>query len=241
VDVPAGGRAVALNATDGPRLRVATATGGPTEFAGCPYLDRAAWGADESLRFTADGVERFPQTYWPVQTLTVHHTATANDDRDPAARMRAIYRHQAIDLGFGDFGYHFLIDEAGRVYEGRFSGDDATPGFDAAGRMVNAAHIGGYNAGNVGVVLLGTFVDRAPTADALSALTKVLATIAGSHRLDPTGTVRYVNPISGAQRTVPTISGHRAWAATECPGGVLAGLLPAIREDVAGQLGGNGS
>jgi hypothetical protein len=237
VDLPSGARTVALNGADGPRLAVAATRAGPARLAGCAYLSRAAWGADESLRFDAGGVERYPQTYWPVQTLTVHHTATANDDPDPAARMRAIYRYQTVDLGYGDFGYHFLIDEAGRVYEGRWSGDDGIPGFDEAGRMVNAAHIGGFNAGNVGVVLLGTFVDRAPTAAASRSLTLLLAAIAGWHGMDPLGTVQYVNPISGVPRVVPAISGHRDWAPTECPGGVLAGALPTIRQEAARLLG----
>jgi hypothetical protein len=235
VDLPSGASAVALNGADGP-LTVAVAQPKAASFADCSYLSRAAWGADESLRFDDSGAERFPQTYWPVQTLTVHHTATANDDPDPAARMRAIYRNQAVELGFGDFGYHFLIDEAGRVYEGRWSGEDGIPGFDRTGQMVNAAHVGGFNAGNVGVVLLGNFVDRAPAVAAVRSLTLVLAAIAGWVGLDPLGIVDYVNPISGAMRTVPAIPGHRDWAATECPGAVLAGLLPTIRENVAGLL-----
>jgi len=124
----------------------------------------------------------------------------------------------SIDEDFGDIGYRFLIDKAGRIYEGRFSGDDGIPGFDAAGRMVNAAHIAGFNAGNVGIALLGNFVDQAPTIAARRTLTFLLAAIAGWHRIDPLATVHYVNPISGATRTVSAISGHRDWAPTECPG-----------------------
>jgi hypothetical protein len=224
---------VVLNCSDGQRLDPMAAEGA---IAGCGYLSRAAWGADESLRFDENGDERFPQTYWPVQTVTVHHTATENDDPDPAARVRAIYRFQAIDQDFGDIGYHFLIDEAGRVYEGRWSGADGVPGFDPDGRMVNAAHVGGFNAGNVGIALLGTFTDRSPTTAARRSLTYLLASIADRQQIDPLADVGYVNPISGAARTVAAIPGHRAWAATLCPGDVLAGELAAIRQDVADQL-----
>jgi hypothetical protein len=232
VRLPPGGRAVALTAREGPPASAISAA----QLTGCRYLNRAAWGADESLRFDATGAERYPQTYWPVQTLTVHHTATANDDPDPAARMRAIYRYQTIDQGYGDFGYHFLIDEAGSVYEGRYSGEDGIPGFDTQRRMVNAAHVGGFNAGNVGVVLLGTFIDREPTAAARHTLIRLLAAIAGCTGLDPLATTSYVNPISGATRTLPVIPGHRDWAATECPGGVLYAQIPAIRQQVADLL-----
>jgi hypothetical protein len=236
-DLPAGARAVALNGTDGPALKEAGPDGdGRTHLAGRPFLTRAAWGADESLRFDAAGAERYPRTYWPVQTFTVHHTATANDDPDPAARMRSIYRYQSVDEGFGDFGYHLLIDEAGRIYEGRWSGADGLPGFDPAGWMVNASHVGGYNAGNVGVVLLGNFMQREPTAAARHSLTLLLAALAGWCRIDPLATVDYVNPISGLRRTVPAIAGHRDWAATDCPGSVLAGWLTGVRTEVAAVL-----
>ena len=238
--VPAGGArayeidpavratAVAFDRTEG--RAQARAAG---ELAGCVYLNRAAWGADESLRFDETGAERFPPTYWPVQTVTVHHTATGNDDPDPAARVRAIYRNQTIGENFGDIGYHFLIDEAGRVYEGRWSGTDGIPGFNASGAMVNAAHVGGFNAGNVGIVLIGTFTSRPPTAAARGALTKLLAAICRWRSIDPLARVNYVNPISGATRTVAAIPGHRDWAATLCPGDLLAGALAAIRTDVA--------
>jgi hypothetical protein len=239
VDLPPGTRTMALNTTDGPSLSApAGEWGRGVDVAGCLYLSRAAWGADESLRFDAAGTERFPPVYWPVQTVTVHHTATVNDDPDPAARVRAIYRFQAVDEDFGDIGYHFLIDEAGRVYEGRWSGPDAVPGFDATGRMVNAAHVGGFNAGNVGIALLGTFTDRAPTGPARRSLTLLLAVILGWHRIDPMATVGYVNPISGVTRSVAAIPGHRDWAPTLCPGDVLGGELDAIRQDVATLLSG---
>jgi hypothetical protein len=239
VDLPPGTRTVALNSTDGPSLPAPVGErGAAVDVAGCLYLSRAAWGADESLRFDAAGMERFPPVYWPVQTVTVHHTATVNDDPDPAARVRAIYRFQAVDEDFGDIGYHFLIDEAGRVYEGRSSGPDAIPGFDPAGRMVNAAHVAGFNAGNVGIALLGTFTDRAPSAPARRSLALLLAVILGWHRIDPLATVGYVNPISGVTRSVRAIPGHRDWAPTLCPGDVLAGELEAIRRDVAALLGG---
>jgi hypothetical protein len=58
--------------------------------------------------------------------------------------------------GFGDIGYQYLIDESGRVYEGRYSGTDSYPGHDAEGvKVVMAAHVGGFNSGNTGIALLG--------------------------------------------------------------------------------------
>lgn len=236
IDAPPHASSVALNCTDGPAQMVPASARDTAELAGCTYLNRAAWGADESLRFDDNGTERFPPIYWPVQTITVHHTATVNDDPDPAARVRAIYRFQTIDENFGDIGYHFLIDEAGRIYEGRWSGDDGIPGFNPEGQMVNAAHVAGFNAGNVGIALLGTFTDQLPTAAAFGSLTSLLAGITGWLGIDPLATVHYVNPISGATRTVLQIPGHRDWAATLCPGDQLAAQLAQIRTEVANLL-----
>lgn len=41
-----------------------------------------------------------------------------------------------MERGYGDIGYQYLIDESGRVYEGRYSGIDAFRAHDAAGSNV---------------------------------------------------------------------------------------------------------
>ncbi|WP_416970728.1 peptidoglycan recognition family protein [Streptomyces sp. 4F14] len=202
-----------------------------------PLVTRAGWGADESLRFAADGTEKWPPEYYPVQTLSVHHTADGSTDPDPAARVRAIYRTDTITQDYGDIGYHYLIDANGRVYEGRWSGTDGTPAHDAAGRLVTAAHIGGFNSGNVGIALLGTLTTTPASAAARASLVQLLAELAARHTIDPLATVLYRNPVSGVTRTVPTISGHKDWAATQCPG-TLHAELPALRREIAGVIGG---
>lgn len=237
-------RTMAINVTDGPRRLVASllpAGGLPLPdgrtVSGVRYLSRGAWGADESLRFAPGGAERFPAEYHPVQALTVHHTVTANDDRDPAATVRAIYRFHTIDRDFGDIGYHLLVDRAGVVYEGRWSGTDAAPVFGGrAGRPYlsnSAAHVGGFNAGNVGVALLGDLTRVGPTAAQRQSLVRVLAGLASVTGVKATGQVAYVNPVSGARKSVPGVAGHRDWLSTECPGNTFHPTLPAVRRDVA--------
>lgn len=230
----AGARAVALNTTDGPRRSVRVRPG--VAGAAVPFVSRAGWGADESLRFTSTGAERWTPTYFRAQKLTVHHTATANGVADPAAAIRAIQRYHTIDRNFGDIGYQFLVDEAGTVYEGRWSGTDGDAGHDAGGLAVVGAHVGGWNSGNVGVAILGTLTSQAPTSAARSSLETVLTDLARRHRLDPQTTSTFVNPVNGATKVVPTISGHRDWEATECPGSVLYDALPAVRAAVAQRL-----
>jgi hypothetical protein len=237
-EVVVGGSGVAtvteLNTLDAPALAPVQGMPVPGQPAcAVPFLSRAAWGADESLRFSG-GTEVWPADYRPVQTLTVHHTAGANDDPDPAATVRAIYHNQAVNQAWGDIGYHLLIDEAGRVYEGRWSGTDPAPvlgptGADGRAQMVVAGHVVGANAGNIGVSLLGTLTGRQPTAAARQSLVRVLASLSTASRLDPRSTVTYQNPDNGTTRQIAVISGHRNWAATECPGEAFYATLPALR------------
>ena len=252
--IPAGAvapRAVALNTTDGPLVEVGRRpAGGAWAVDNC--VSRGEWKADESLRFDGQGNEIWPTEFFPVQTMTVHHTATGNGDPDPAATVRAIYRYHAVDRAWGDIGYHYLIDEQGRVYEGRWSGTASLPcsggadgsdfAHDAADGLVTAGHTGGYNSGNMGAALLGDFTTHRkngaqPAGPAVDALESLLAEFASRHRLDPHAVVDYVNPADPtATKTVGMISGHRDWTSTECPGERLYAQLPAIRDAVAAQV-----
>lgn len=204
---------------------------------------RAGWGADETLRFDAQGREKWTPVFQPVQKLIVHHTATANNDPDPASTVRAIYYYDAITQGWGDMGYNFLIDEAGRIYEGRYtrvyaSGETPTEQ-DTSGRGVTGAHAVNYNSGTVGIALLGTLTNRDATPAARDSLARLLAWIAGNHGLDPHGSALYVNPVSGLQATFANIAGHRDVAATECPGGSFYATLPTLRNTVAALIAGS--
>ncbi|WP_405021237.1 peptidoglycan recognition protein family protein [Kitasatospora sp. NBC_00070] len=225
-------RSAAIDTRQGPVRRVAVAATAPGTFGGIEYLTRAAWGADESKRFK-NGAENTPPAFYPLQTLTVHHSAGVNADPDPAATVRAIYDYHAITLDWGDIGYHFLIDEAGRIYEGRYSGTDPLPAHDSTGKLVTAFHSAGYNSGNLGICLLGTLTGQQATAAARQSLTALLAELSRRHNLAPEADLTYVNPINGVTKAVKTISGHRDWLATDCPGAQMYDALPALRSDVA--------
>jgi hypothetical protein len=135
VRAPAGARdvrAVAINTTDGsPQPLTSRSAEGRDAlgWSGLCYRSRAAWGADESVRLDPSGNPREAPQYFPVQRLTVHHTAI-DDGGDPAAAVRAIYRYHTVDLGWADIGYQLLIDKQGCIYEGRYSGADPIPVYD---------------------------------------------------------------------------------------------------------------
>lgn len=205
-------------------------------------ISRSAWGADESLRFDAAGDEQWTREYHPVQKLVVHHTAGRNGDPDPAATVRAIYYYHAVTRRWADIGYNYLIDEAGRVYEGRYARDfwnGATPSSDnEAGLGIAAGHTKYYNQGTLAVALLGNFDLQAPTAAAHASLVRMLAWASAKYHIDPTASGLYVNPVSGVTGTQPNIAGHRDYAATSCPGGFLYAQLPSLRNEVAAQVNG---
>jgi hypothetical protein len=227
--------------------RGAPAWRGPVSSAAATALPtvtpRSGWAADESLRYDATGKEVWPPAFYPVQKLIVHHTATQSNDPDPAATMRSIYYYHAVTQAWGDIGYNFVIDEAGRIYEGRYSrvyapGESPT-GQDLSGNGVTAAHASGYNSGTVGVALLGTLTNQDATPAARQALEKLLAWEASTRGIDPQGSSLYTNPVNGTQATFPNIAGHRDVNATECPGGAFYATLPALRSNVAAMIGGS--
>ena len=205
-------------------------------------ISRAGWGADESLRYDRRGNEIWPPEFWPTQKLFVHHTDTQNNDPDPAATLRSIYYYHAVTQGWGDIGYNFLVDEAGNVYEGRYSrtyafGESPT-GEDLNGHGVTGGHAYGYNAGTTGIALLGTLTNQDATAPARDALERTLDWKASAHGIDPQGSSLYTNPVNGTQKSFANIAGHRDVNATECPGGVFYSTLPTIRGNVAARIAG---
>jgi hypothetical protein len=256
-NLPAGAgnwRAAAINTTDGPTVTVGEARSDAAS-ASSTCRSRADWGADESISGWAKGDT---PTYFPLQALTVHHTAGSNDlNQDYSATVRAIYSYHVQTNGWSDIGYQYLVDGRGVVYEGRSSGHTSRSclygggdGSDFAHQtgtddVVTGAHVANYNSGNAGVALMGCYEPTSacsgsttPPTAAVNGLESLLASLSSRHGLDPKGSVHYVNPVTGAAKDVASISGHRDWEATACPGGNLYSQLPAIRSDVASRMAG---
>ena len=113
VAIDAGGRdpIPVMAPQDGLRPRRAGNGSGPPQP---EVISRSTWGADEGKR-------KGPIEFAPISKLVVHHTVTANDDPDPAQTVRAVYAYHTRHNGWNDIGYNFLVDQQGRVYEGRFA------------------------------------------------------------------------------------------------------------------------
>lgn len=135
--------------------------------------------------------------------VTVHHTAmpfSSTDAGASQAEVRTVQRLHMNDRGMADVGYHFLIDRAGRVYEGR-------PLF------AQGAHSSGdHNIGNIGICLLGNFVsDPASGPDHAVAQAPTVLQMETLERL--VGEVCSTYDIAGSQ-----VWGHQHWKSTACPG-----------------------
>lgn len=201
-----------------------------------PVVSRTAWGS-------ADGQgSRVPPAYYPVNHMTVHHSADSNSlypgQTNWAARVRAIWSFHTHTRGWGDVGYNYLIDPNGVVYEGRAGGDDAVGFHDTA------------NYGSMGVVMIGTYSSVAPTGTSQDSLVKLLAWKASQKDIDPLGrsyyygcaNSRFCAPFN-AGGIVDNIAGHRHVTPghTTCPGDALVSVLPSIRNRVKQTMDGQGS
>ncbi|HEV2528008.1 MAG TPA: SH3 domain-containing protein [Thermomicrobiales bacterium] len=208
-----------LDSSDGPSEQ--DAVGGDVSLLDVSrprIISRASWGADESLRYDAQG-EVWPPEYREVEHVIIHHTDTPNY-QDPVAAIRSIYYYHTITQGWGDIGYNYLVDFRGNIYEGRVGGANVIGG-----------HAFQYAEGSSGIGVMGDFDVRQPDSAAVSAVIAITA-YAG----------RFLNPLGSADffqvPNLPTICAHRDVNASTCPGNFLYDDLPSIRQAV-NQIVGN--
>jgi hypothetical protein len=108
--------------------------------AGLTFRSRSDWTSEPSR---ADRLRRMVA----YDRLTMHHSG--GDQFHDRSEMAAVQRLQGMlaehaSRGYGDIGYHFVLDPAGRVWEGR--------------RLAfEGAHAVGQNEANIGVVVLGDY------------------------------------------------------------------------------------
>ena len=108
---------------------------------------------------------------------------------------REIQRVHMTINGFADIAYHFVIDDGGRLFEGR-------------ALNVRGAHTRGHNTGTVGVVLLGDFERGDPTPEQLAVLPMLLQSLRDTYG---------ITHLAGHRDFLP--------AETVCPGQALEARL----------------
>ncbi len=139
-------------------------------------IPRASWGAVEPDH-NAAGERGFYDPVanpagWRVyakpllqvlNTIVVHHSALPLSDGP--LQIQTLHMHQK---GYADIGYHFIIDEAGRIYAGRDI-------------HVRGAHTGNHNSGTLGVVLMGNFEEAQPPAAQFDSLKVLVQGLIGNY------------------------------------------------------------
>ena len=226
-------RQVTVDEINSPPVHASGQVAGAAAVAMPGIISRPEWAADESLRL--NNCPEPPDISTNVTIAAVHHTGGNNNYRpqDSPAIVRGLYAYATQTLHYCDTHYNFFVDRYGQIFEGRFG---------SVWDPVRAAHATGFNAGSVGVALIGNFQNEAPPAAAITALENLLAWKLNWHGVDPTRPVDYTT-ISGTDRwpagsthTLPFIVGHRDPGQTDCPGDFVYAQLPAIRFAVAAKI-----
>lgn len=142
----------------GRRATTASVTTSGSRPVGGGLIPRSTWRAAPVSR------ARLTPNHTAWNRITVHHSAEhsrtlgSGSAGEAAEMIRRIQRYHQRDQGYGDIGYHFLIDPRGRIFEGR-------------SLEWQGAHAGGNdNVGNIGICVLGSYDQEAPSGAALAAL-----------------------------------------------------------------------
>lgn len=205
-------------------------------------ITRAQWGADESLR---RGTTSYSDE---IKVAFVHHVVSTNDytRAQAAQQMRNVYSWFTEGIQVNDFGYNFMVDRFGRIYEGRAGGLD---------RAVIGAHTAGFNAETFAVSFLGnadTLNPNAPEKEKiLDAMSDLIAWKFDIEDVNPLGTAVLTSAGPGPGQgttsmywpgekvTSKTIAGHGDIGSTSCPGSFLRPALDHIRLGVSARQGRN--
>ncbi|MBI4235103.1 SpoIID/LytB domain-containing protein [Candidatus Peregrinibacteria bacterium] len=155
---------------------------------------------------------------WPLQypekvkKFIIHHTATTGNLDDPKQAIRDIYYYHAVTRAWGDIGYNYIIDQQGKIYEGRFGGEG-----------VIGAHSGPGNNSSIGIAILGNYEDAEVPEKVIAAVSNLIGEKSKLHAIDPASKSTFRG------EDMHNVFGHKDIMATTCPGINLYEKLPVIR------------
>ena len=205
-------------------------------------VTRAEWGAAPPRAIEEcppEGGVGVPGTTWGaadrLDGAVVHHTVNPNDYATVAEAMQLIRNDQAYHQnsnGWCDIGYNFLVDKWGNVYEGAQGSIDAP---------IIGAHAGGFNTRTVGVSMVGTYTDVAPSAAQKDGVAKIAGYRLSQYGVNPAESATFTSAgltsggryDAGEQVVLPRVFGHRDTHRTECPGDLGYPELASIRNAAA--------
>lgn len=219
-----GARVAAIDATTGPdptkQSLIGKLFGGQASAISNPKIySRSDWGSPE-----AGGSPRWTPRYWNLSRVMVHHTVSndTNSLSSSSDNVRAIWDFHANTLGWGDIGYNYLVDQGGRIFQGRYYNKNTAADLK---KEVEGGHTFGYNDRSIGIAALGDFRFDGPSSSLRENIAKIAGFKIAPYKLG--ATAMYLDESGRSQYR---IAGHRNYTSTSCPGGNLYARLGAIRD-----------
>lgn len=114
-----------------------------------------------------------------------------------------LIRKWHLQRGFGDIGYHYVVDRAGRIWEGR-------------SLRFQGAHVRKNNERNLGVMVLGNFDKQQPSSAQIAVVNDLLPQLSRTYGV-PTH----------------RIYTHQELMPTTCPGSTLQAHMVNLRRSRA--------
>lgn len=184
-------------------------------------LPRLTWDNGPSLNALLTWLPQtengdLPPDWQSVERIIIHDTGcdpatnpTCNNNTDPVATIQAIYRYHAVTRGWGDIGYNYIIDQQGRIYEGRFGGNGSRGAHTYYDRQKD-----NFNFGSIGIALLGNYSSKQPPEVVYQSLNRLVAWLCALNGLNPQGqSASYIwNASKGGFKSYfsgPTVLGHK--------------------------------
>ena len=234
VDLLEGGRAVSDAPTTANDIEAVFLDGGTGTAQGGiqPVADSYTRGMPEVVTRAQWGAGRSSTPYYsePTTAATVHHTAGSNNYSEAEAPgiVRGIWNYHTNNLGWGDIGYHALVDKYGNIYEGRAGGMDRGP---------QGAHVGSFNQNTWGVSMMGNYEVAQPSRAAIQAMGDIIGWKAAQANIDPLGksyhyaegSFRGSKYSAGQGALFNNINAHRDFHYNACPGDNLYAQMSQIR------------
>ncbi|MFZ5559721.1 MAG: SpoIID/LytB domain-containing protein [Patescibacteria group bacterium] len=169
-------------------------------------LPRAIWENDESLKKlltwypeessfaeATEDKENTPPDYFNIERIVIHDMGCEvgkpgcnNKDRDPIELIQAIYRYHTVTKGWGDIGYHYIIDYSGNIYEGRYGGNGVRGAHAYYDRKCD-----NFNVGTVGILLMGNYENAQLPEIMYKSLARLVAWLSYTNSLDPSDLSHY--------------------------------------------------
>eukprot|EP01084_Bolivina_argentea_P054834 100543_1 len=230
-----------------PNTTIANGSSSNNIYNGFPFYNRSSWNANNWRSDICPCDDLNTYTMIPFDNpnrITIHHTYDPRQSTsvmDSKWKMRWIQSLHQDANDWCDIGYHFLIDSAGNVFQGRPFWDDNTfvePNEPETykwpyPRLIQGSHSLNENKNNIGISVIGCYDDSlCEEADKIERFDQTYISL-----IQLTSFIADYYNISINNESIIR---HRDIRDTNCPGSILSNMLEDIKFDVNNTLYGNG-